>query len=112
MTEKANQGILYQDKRGNAAPLMRPLKGATYDATYTATKGTTAIITEQVVSIRCTTDAYIKIGELADQSVSSSDYDFCAAAGVVYDIKLFETDKYIAAVQVSSGGTMYVNGWK
>ena len=109
---KANQGIVFQDKRGSVAPLMRPVKGSAYDVAYTGTKGATAAITEQAVRLYSTTDCYIKIGEIADQSVSSSDYDMLLPAATPVDIKLFETDIYIAAVQVSSGGTLYVNGWK
>jgi hypothetical protein len=112
MTEKTNQGILYQDKRGNSASLMRPLRGHTYDFAYTATKGVTAEITEQVVRLYATTACYVKIGEISDLSVSSSDYDLYLPATTPIDIKLFETDKYISAVQVSTGGTMYINGWK
>lgn len=112
MTEKANKSIVFEDKRGNAAQAMRPVNGSNYDVTYTGTKGTTSAITEQCVRLYATTDCYIKIGELADQSVSSSNYDMLLPATTPVDIKLFETDTYIAAVQVSSGGTLYVNGWK
>jgi hypothetical protein len=91
---------------------MRPVKGSAYDVAYTGTKGVTAEITEECVRVRCTSDAYVLIGQNADITPSSSAYDYFCAAGEAVDIKLFDTDKYIAAVQVSSGGTMYVNGWK
>lgn len=109
---KAKQSTAFEDKRGNALPLMRPVKGSSYDFTFTATKGTTPEITEDCVRLRATQDCYVKIGEIADLSVSASDYDFCLLAGESVDIELFETDKYISAVQLTAGGTMYINGWR
>lgn len=110
---KANRGKVFIDKAGVSAPMLRPVRGNAYDVAYTGTKGVTPVeITEEAVRIRCTTDAYILIGGSQDTTPSSSAYDFIAFAGENYDIKLFDTDKYIAAVQVSSGGTLYVHGWK
>lgn len=108
---KANDGILFEDKRGNVAPLMKPTKGSTYDFTYTGTAGKTAEITEDAVRILCTTNAFIKIGETDAVAASSSDYDMFVLANQQEDIKLFGSDKYISAVQVTTGGTCYINGW-
>jgi len=108
---KSNQGIVFEDKRGNIAPLMRPTKGDAYEFDYTSTKGETAEITEQAVRIKCTSEAYIKIGETSAVAAASYDYDIKVNADEVVDIKLRDNEKYVSAVQVSAGGTCYVNGW-
>ena len=109
---KANEAFFLVDKRGNPGPLLRPVKGSTYDISYSDTKGTSAVLTENAVRLFATTDCYIKIGEIADQSVSSSDYDLFVPALMPIDIKLFDTDKYIAALRVTTSGVLYISGWR
>lgn len=108
---KANKGLVFEDKRGNVAPAMKPVKGSVYEFDYTATAGVSPEITEQAVRLTCTSDAFVKIGETDAVVASAENYDFRAASDNSYDIKLFETDKYISVVQSSTSGTAYLHGW-
>lgn len=74
-------------------------------AAYTASAGTIATgVNAYYVDVTCTSDAYIAIA--ASPTANSSGY-FCGA-GLTYRFPISINDK-VSALQVSTGGTMYVH---
>jgi len=73
---------------------------------YTGTAGTSAAITGTIIDVTCTTDAFVAIGAAPTAVADGTDY--FVSGGLTYRFPITSGNK-ISAIQLSSGGTMYVH---
>jgi len=86
--------------------LGQPIPGASVKVAYTGTAGTTAAISDRAVTIRviATTDCFIEIG-MAPTAVADTGMYLPA---LVPEYFMCPKGTKVSAIQVASGGTIYV----
>ena len=85
----------------------RPIAGQSKKAAYTGTAGVTAAITEEATSLRImsTTDCFVEIGT---DPTAVADTGMYLAAFVPEYVHVKAGPMKVSAIQVSTGGSIYV----
>lgn len=85
----------------------RPIAGQSKTVAYTGTAGTTAALTEEATSLRLlsTTDCFVEIG--TDPTVVANTGMYLTAFVPEY-VHVKDGPMKVSAIQVSSGGSLYV----
>jgi hypothetical protein len=83
-----------------------PVNGQHFSFTGTSARNSTAIASE-LVTVHATADCYLKLGGGTVTSAAGA-YDFHLVAGQYFYLRT-NGATHIAAIQVSAGGTLYIN---
>ncbi len=105
--------LLPQDSNDNPIPALRLKQNKAHKITVgpTSTRNSTAYEADtQIVSLYSNVDTYISCG---DASITATTSDHFLPAGIYYDISIGGDHSahytHIAALQVSSAGTLYIS---
>lgn len=102
---------MHVDQNTNPVPVMRPVNGSDYEITVTGTAAANATaIVEKVVGLYATEDMFLKFGD--DEVVAADDdYDVFLPGGHYREYEM-EHDEYVSAIQATTGGVLYINGFR
>lgn len=105
--------LMPQDSNDNPIPALRLKQGGAHTITVSASSAKNAAAFDastRIVSLYSDVPVYIKCG---DSSVTATTGDHYFPAGLYYDIAIGGENSahytHIAALQVSSGGTLYIS---
>lgn len=106
--------VLPLDSNKNPIPALRlKVSGGAHKITVSSTSarnGTAFAATTRVISLYSTTDIYVRLG---GATITAANTDHFFPANTYYDIAIGGDETghatYIAALQVSGGGTLYVS---
>ncbi len=105
--------VLPTDSDNNAIPALRLKTDAAHRIDFTGTSARNAATFDEstrIISLYATEDVYLKLG---NSSVTADSNDHFFPAGVYYDISIgggkIDQHTHIAAIAVSSNGTLYIS---